>query len=365
MSLTVGMLPWLPLSQRVTLCDYHFDMLSRLLPSFTPEITASLQAIAGTFADPFGRIDPAIAWPVADGASPTFQPPDVDVAHTSTRLLAVAALINNEYFSVFAQPATATNFTLIFQRFEVGNDFFSIVERRRDGQTLSGGYRFGEATFTRPLSAPSSALVRAPQDLLDAMSLSVHGDGPDSRRLRQSSAAFLYANRLDEFTTLDAEVFWAATALEQLLAVADRPRGQKVTQTFVERLTAQVTAPGVTPAAKRMVMTWARELYGRRSDVHGNPHPQQRWDAAWHALLATHAYGLVVRNQLAEQRVYELTDSDHAALAAFPDLVARFRASRLTSGAAVWQSVCERSRARRTQEQIRKYLEDLGPRAAD
>ena len=159
MALTVGLLPWLPLNQPASFAGYEFDALSRVDSTLDEDVAVTLTAVASTFTDTFGATDPILMWPSSEGDRPTFGEPDVESAQTTVRLLAVVALISNDYFSHFSQPATATNFTLVFQRFEPGNDFFSIISRRREGQTLSGGHTFSDTRFTRPPSAPSSATV--------------------------------------------------------------------------------------------------------------------------------------------------------------------------------------------------------------
>ena len=361
MALTVGLLPWLPLNHRVSFAEYHFDALSRVAGTLDEDVAATLTAVASTFTDTFGATDPILMWPLSEGDSPTFGEPDVDLAQTSARLLAVVALISNDYFSPVSEPATATNFTLVFQRFEPGNEFFSIVSRRREGQTLSGGHTFRDARFTRPTSAPSSATVGLPSSLLNAVAPAVRGDGPSSVRIRQSALPFVFANRLDEFTSIEAELFWVATALEQLLAVSDRPKNQRVTAAFVERVTNRLTHGSESWACRTLSNTWARELYGQRSDVHGEPHRDRRWDAAWHVFLATEAYGIILRQLLVSEGLYAVSESDEVARSAFPRRLARFRDRRLESGAAVWTSTREAVEKGRRRVAILEHLRQLNP----
>ena len=262
MTLTAGLLPWLPLVHRVSFAAYEFDALSRVSGALNPDVATAVRAIASTFADTFGETDPILMWPSPEGDTPTFGEPDIESAQTAARLLAMVALVSNEYFSPASQPVTATNFTLIFQRFQPGNDFFSIVSRRREGQTLSGGHTFSDTRFTRPTSAPSSAFVSLPTALLDAVAPAVRGDSTTSVRIRQSALPFVFANRLDEFTSIEAELFWVATALEQLVAVSERPKTQGVTAAFVERVTTHLIDDEASWARRATTSAWARELYG-------------------------------------------------------------------------------------------------------
>jgi hypothetical protein len=353
--LTAGLLPWLSLDERVSFGGYWFEHLSRIASRLEDDVSATLSAVASTFVEPFGTIDPVAIWATSEGDLPSFSEPDVDRAHNATRLLSVVALISNEYFT-WSQPATASNFALVFQRFQPGRDSFALVSRRRDGETLSGGHTFGDTRFTRPLAAPSSPSIKLPPALLSAIGTAAEADDPLSVRIRQSGVPFTLANRLDEFATVEGELFWVATAIEQLLAVWDRPRGQRITSAFVERLTEQVLLDPPSWPHRTMVKTWARELYGRRSDVHGARHAREQWHPAWHVLLATVAYGLALRTLLADENRYELTESDEDEMGAFPRRVARFRDRRLVNGAASWKLSRDAAESRRLRHRILEYL---------
>lgn len=195
--------------------------------------------------------------------------------------------------------------------------------------------------FTQPLAAPASARLNLPPELLEAVGSAARGADVLSIRIRQSSLPFVLANRLDEFSSFEGEVFWIATAIEQLLDVAQRPKRQGITETFVDRLTAAV-APASRGADRRMCEVWARELYGQRSEVHGEPYKDRRWDPGWHAFLGTVAYGLTLRTLLAGEGRYALSEVDEVEFESFPARLARFRARRLVSGEEAWKLTRER-----------------------
>jgi hypothetical protein len=165
---TVGLLPWLPLSGRVQFAGYTLEPVSELRPRLGRDVSSALEAIASTFVAPSGAVDPVIMWPDTEGHTPTFGDPNVDAAQTAARLLAVVAVVSNDYFTVIT-PATASNFAPVFQSFVPGHPFLSLVMRRRDGQTLSGGHTFEATRFTQPLAASSSARVNLPSELLKAV----------------------------------------------------------------------------------------------------------------------------------------------------------------------------------------------------
>jgi hypothetical protein len=78
-----------------------------------------------------------------------------------------------------------------------------------------------------------------------------------------------------------------------------------------------------------MLRRWARELYAKRSEVHGSPARTDSWSHGWHAMLATVAYGICVKQLLAGAGRYTLSRDDRLEVAAFPWRVTKLRSARL------------------------------------
>jgi hypothetical protein len=78
-----------------------------------------------------------------------------------------------------------------------------------------------------------------------------------------------------------------------------------------------------------MLRRWARELYAKRSEVHGSPARTDSWSHGWHAMLATVAYGICLKQLLAGAGRYTLSRDDGVEVAAFPWRVTKLRNARL------------------------------------
>ncbi len=78
-----------------------------------------------------------------------------------------------------------------------------------------------------------------------------------------------------------------------------------------------------------MLCRWARELYDKRSEVHGRPAKTDDWSHGWRAMLATVAYGICVKQLLAGADRYTLSRDDEVEAMAFPWRVAWLREARL------------------------------------
>lgn len=206
-------LPWLQLRRPVSFGGHRFEALSTVAPRLPVAERETVELIGRTFGP---EADPVICWPESEGESPTFGHPDATGVQEQVRLLTVAAIAGNKYFTI-GEPANAAHFEVVFQRFRPGDDFFAIERRRRDGRTLSGGHTYRETRFHRPQATFGTSRIKWEVNLLGALARCLDDDDSLSRRIRQSSVAFAAANRLDDFSSFEAEIVWAATALEQLL----------------------------------------------------------------------------------------------------------------------------------------------------
>ena len=283
-----------------------------------------MQLIATTFGV---DADPVMCWSCEEGRTPVFAEPDVPRTHDLVRLLAVAAIDANEYFQIWT-PTNGSHFELVFQRFTPGDEYFAIERRRRDGYNLSSGHRYDETRFHRPQATLGTLRTAYDPRFLDALGSCLDDDDPLCKRIRQSAVAFLAANRLDDFSSSEAEVVWATTALEQLLGVSERKEGG-ITAAFIALLLEALDVPYMSAVTRSMLRAWARELYDKRSELHGQPAKTDVWSSGWHAMLATVAYGLCIKTLMARTGRYSLKHEDRWDALAFPHRVAALRTARL------------------------------------
>lgn len=93
-----------------------------------------------------------------------------------------------------------------------------------------------------------------------------------------------------------------------------------------------------------MIRCWARELYAKRSELHGRPAATDHWSHGWHTMLATVAYGICVKRLLAAAGRYKLSRDEEVEVMAFPRRLACLREARLPStgdAGAMWQQAHE------------------------
>ena len=329
------LLPWLELPAPLSFAGLRLEPLSSVTGRLSAIDRTTAHLVGGTFG-PYA--DPAICWPEHDGEMPSFAEPDTARVHERLRLLTVAAIGGNRYFSLDT-PANAAHFEVVFQRFTPGAETFAIERRRRDGFTLSGGHTYRKTRFHRPQATFGRLRLHWEGSLLNGLATCIDAGDSLSRRVRQSSVAFMAANRLDDDSSFEAEVVWAATALEQLLRVKKGPY-------FSSLVLDTLPSSHTTSAGRRMLHCWAKELYAKRSELHGAPARSETWSHGWHAMLATVAYGLCVKRLLTDAGRYHWSGDDEVEAMAFPWRVAWLRESRLPSesdAGAAWRRAGEKA----------------------
>ncbi len=338
---TVVFLPWLPLKKPISFAQYSLAPTGIAVTHLDPDDACSVSAIASTFIEASEEpAQSAVIWKTHDSTCVTEQEIDLDEFIGATRLLGLAALIRADYFSILTPP-TALNFDVVAQRFTPGSKYFAIRTRRRDGNTSSGGHLYEKTRFTRPVAAPSDPHIELDPALLGALDKCLTEPDQCCDRIVQAAEPFLLANRMDGSSTLQSDVFWTATAIEQLLDGAYK-RKVGITNAFSCKIENEL-AKNRTHCTQLLVRTWARELYGHRSNVHGETHRSNKWDLYWHAFLATNAFVLLVIQLLAECGHYKLCKRDEIALEAFPQRVARMHQRRLECAEDIWRETAKKS----------------------
>lgn len=93
-----------------------------------------------------------------------------DGARWSSSLLFLACWASNSYFQqIDFSYVNSSLFRLVGQRFSNEPIHIALGSRRRDGQTLDGGYAHGEVRFTAPLQCRLGETAKIDQDCLTAL----------------------------------------------------------------------------------------------------------------------------------------------------------------------------------------------------
>ena len=258
-------------------------------------------------------------------------------------LLFLASWACNDYFPRYGGSyVNSTMFRVIGQAYSGDMPVhIAIPARRRDGETLDGGYEHGKVTFNVPVQCS----IREPafdEDFLAGLSAAVAADSRVAGLLRTTLPFVEVANTDDDFMTEHAEAILMGSAYDQLLRGDGKYRlGQRLAELFeafggVTVADAQKVRPGITiddRKANRVAeqpkwwvhQKWIEELYDMRSKVvHKGSYGGRPW--GWtileHLVMAAYVFPLAVKLLLEREGHYALTDTDRGGCRAVDQLLA-------------------------------------------
>ena len=260
-------------------------------------------------------------------------------------LLFLASWACNDYFPRFRRSyVNSTMFRIIGQAYSGDMPVhIAISARRRDRETLGGGYKHGEVTFNVPVQCSIREPAVFDEDFLAGLSAAVAADSEVAGLLRTTLPFVELANTDDDFMTEHAEVILMASAYEQLLhGVASKYKlGKNLAALFgqfgsVTVADAQKVRSGITiddsdterAAAQPkwwVHQKWIEELYGMRNKVaHKGSYGGRPW--GWtiseHLVMAAYVFPLAVKLLLEREGHYALTDIDRGGCLAVDQLLA-------------------------------------------
>ena len=260
-------------------------------------------------------------------------------------LLFLASWACNDYFPRFAGSyVNSTIFRVIGQAYSGDMPVhIAIPARRRDGETLAGGYKHGEVTFNVPVQCSIREPAVIDENFLAGLSAAVAADSEVAGLLRTTLPFVEVANTDDDFMTEHTEAILMGSAYEQLLrGDASKYRlGQRLAELFdqfgaVTVADAQKVRAGITiddsdterAAAQPkwwVHQKWIEELYDMRSKVaHKGSYGGRPW--GWtifeHLVMAAYVFPLAVKLLLEREGHYALTDTDRGGCRAVDQLLA-------------------------------------------
>ncbi len=373
----VAFLPFLRLKRGHTVAGVEFLPLrdgSGTVPPSLESAVAPLDTILSGYVDRQGKpftncvvaTIPVKGWDIDRSDFPVIQ--------WAASLLFLGTWASNKYMSRFGgEYVNSTTFRLVGQAYSGSMPYYiSVAARRRDGESLDGGYKHGKVTFSLPFQCSVRSEVKVDEPFLAALDAAVAAGSPIIERLRTALPFVELANTDDDFLTEHAEALLMGSAFEQLL----RGDGSayRLTRQFgdlfaafgsVTVADAQATRPDIqinpsprdhfawrlwtrvrkyppqnalttkidnafaarTRAAQLkwwVHRKWMEELYGIRSKVvHRGTAGGRRWGWALfhHLVMAAHVFPLVVKLLLQQEGHYTLTDDDRVACLAVDKLL--------------------------------------------
>jgi hypothetical protein len=313
-------LPWLSFDGELEMGDVTIAGWNRARRTLPSAVVETADHILSAFRDVRGNaVDASLCWFSERGPTSALDEEDVEILRDYVQLAALAGIASNQYLS-HRDQVNATHFARIYQNFLPGAETLALVRRRRDGSITSAGWRIDELRFTAPAAAAQRPSPRFADAFTTALATCVGADDEASTRIRQSLTLFLQGSELDEYETHAQEVVWLASALEQLCGVEGRYKDRQIADKLVDALGATWTDEG-----KRAIRRWMTEFYAKRSEIHGGSASTSHWPNWAHALLGTVAYVALVKQLLATEGRYALTDADEDDAAALPHRVGCLR----------------------------------------
>jgi hypothetical protein len=306
-------LPWLAFDAEISFGDVTIAGWSRVQGALEPEVRTTAAQILAGFRDVRGNaVEPSLCWFSERGPTSPLSEDDVEILRDYIQLAALAALASNRYLT-HREQINAAHFARIYQNFLPGTETIALVRRRRDGSTTSAGWRLDELVFSAPAATAQRPAPSFDQPFLKALATCVGAGDGTSTAIRESLTLFLQGSELDEYETHGQDVVWIASAIEQLCEVGGRNKDTQIAERMTGALGTAWNAD-----EKRTLRQWMREFYAKRSEIHGQEAATSHWPYWAHALLGTVSYFALVKDALAADGRYVLTDSDEQNAAALP-----------------------------------------------
>lgn len=325
-------LPWLQLRDRARFGEFEFIPFLDADDHVSPELAAIdpiLRGILSSYKTLDNRPLPNCTFVVQSG-NWHLRLADGTRVETAVAALFLAARSANEYLCQGGEYANWSMFELVVQEFDHdGSGPITLLAKRRDGTTQTGGYDHGEVIFSQPPHCAVTSSVAFEPAFLAALERAAAADGSDTFPLIEAALGFLTQASTD-LPGVDAvrELISTATAFEQLFdARSDKlrlaTRFGDLFAPFVGHTTAEalVNRPGIYITADHadvqrqwpVHQKWVHELYQVRSkaahrrDVRSLP---WGWSPYEHLLMGAWVFPLAVKLKLAAEGHYVLTLAD-------------------------------------------------------
>ena len=297
--------------------DVHIDAFSRVAREIDAEAATTAAKAAETFRGvPDARVEPAVCGLADRGPTDPLEEEDIERIGRHVLLATVAAIAENDYLG-HLEPVNASHFRRIQQNFVVGGDRVALTRRRRDGQTISGGWTFDQIKITPPSAAGTQGQAHWNQEFLDALATCLTENTPADNAIVGSALWFVQGSELDEHGSHLHDLVFIVSALEQLCMVEGRNQNERMAATITE-----VLGEHWTDKDQRWLRKWMAESYAKRSELHGRSANRDRWPNWALSLLNTVAYCLLVKARLEAESRYTLNSCDLDEIAAFPARIA-------------------------------------------
>jgi len=285
---------------------------------------------------------------------------EIDLAYDLVTLACFSALSARDYFSPIGKYCNSESFTLYVQEFE-GAEFTALTTRRRDGSLLNAWPLDGIA-INVPLHCHATRDVTIDADLTAGLlGQFIESDDAEWGQWQNAISCFNQANTDSDSFRYQVEWVLLCSAFEHFLDA--RANAADVATRFANDVipTNEVVVRGARRRSQlwreenqSVRYEWMREFYRvRGAFAHGRLNAQQPmvWTPREHLILATIAFPLLVKAQLARSGRYKLSREDQVQRNAFegfadtPDFL-NVPADQQGGLDSTWRRFCQEERRR-------------------
>lgn len=383
---TIAFFPWVVLHDVVKIGNVHFLPFrdrNENIPGTLSDLTDVMPVIISSYRDLEGKPLSNCTVACIEGKNPPWELDgnDVEPISRAASFLALASLAANDYFCVVGHYSNTTIFQPYFQRFTLPVDQITLTIRRRDGRTLSGGYKHGEVLLSIPLQCTQCKYAAVDAPLAESLGNAYLQGSPVIRRLVPALSFFNLANTDYEPMQPEAEVILIGSAFEQLLGTSGaHDLSCKMGELFKAYGSVSVdgvlaSRPGIDLDAKYQTQQkqwfihrkWAEELYDLRSKlIHGESTSKRNW--GWtlleHLIMGAFVFPLAVKLMLAQEGHYKLAENDEALCRAVDVLLDKTDWKRVigsNSDATTWRETIRKVKSGLNKQRIKeKILRQFG-----
>ncbi len=256
------------------------------------------------------------------------------------KIIFFCGISTNKYYNQISSYTNSSLFNIVGQRFSSANpESVALTIRRRDGESIVGGYNFNQIFREAPPHYQIGDKVKIDLILLTSL-LKAKEDGAEVFNLLVSTLNFVALANTDSYNmTPESELILMSSAYETIFQIDS---GQKALQlsikfeelfmpfskeTVDDAITAgrniDLSAEKGSIASWSLLKAWMYEFYKRRNyHIHSKKvHSNWGWADFEYLLLSVYAYPLIIKLLLSKENFYSLTEDDTTACHALEKLM--------------------------------------------
>ncbi len=341
---TIVFLPWLHLKKAVSLYDLQFVPIGgeKGFSSLPDHLVSQAKLIATSYTDQAGHPIPdfTIVLRLSGSEQWNLSSEDFSKAREAASVLFFCSWALNDYYTQLGSYTNSSIFNVVGQHFSAQDPRgIALTLRRRDGETLSGGYNHGDVRFVCPPQYAINFQTRVDENLLSSL-LEARNRSIRLFDLLISVLGLLeLANTDRDYMSLSSEVILMSSAFETFFEIERGAKALILADAFEEcfkafsKHTVQDAISNGRPifldtkegaaSTWSILKGWCHEFYKLRNEFIHSKKSNRSW--GWHELehlvLSAFTFPLIVKLKLSDEGLYALSSEDELRCAAISDLL--------------------------------------------